>query len=380
MRSGLLKSELAQRKKAIEDFEKDMMSLIKTNRENIKEFYEDTWNELVKQEKDNSKFMADVWKLLGLEQKDLGLQVNKDILDTNKKGIKAIQEDNKNANKLDLDQRQRRIDAIKQGLNELLQFTQSIADREVEITQRRRELLDTQIAELQRALETEARLYEAGYASNVTLKQKELADLKKQRDQALKDEEEALLRQRRMETIAQGVSIFSAATNILKEYTKLGPIGLILAAGAITSMFAILASVKKRSSEMTQLEKGGSGTDTGMITGKSHARGGERFTDNIEVEHGEAWGVLSVPASQKFGKIFHHMVSSFNKGEIPTIHPVNKINNRVMVENSGPNSRLDQVIKEQRRLNEKLSGNESVQELANARVIRKENSIRIIKR
>jgi len=143
-------------------------------------------------------------------------------------------------------------------------------------------------------------------------------------------------------------------------------------------MFAAFAATKARAAQATKLAAGGSGTDTGMITGRSHARGGERFLSQVEVERGEAWGVLSVPASQKFGKVFHHMVSSFNKGQIPQI-TTGKISNNVLVENSGPNSRLDQVVREQRKLNARLTG-DSVQEFGNMKVIRKGSTTRLISR
>jgi hypothetical protein len=70
------------------------------------------------------------------------------------------------------------------------------------------------------------------------------------------------------------------------------------------------------------------------------------------------------------------MVSSFNKGQIPAM-PINKISSNVMVENSGPNSRLDKLITEQRKLNEKISG-DSVQDIGNTRIIRKGATTRII--
>lgn len=280
------------------------------------------------------------------------------------------------AGKADADNRR---DKLRKALQAFQDVFDTIARRAVEDAQRRRELLDTQISEIENELQTEAELYAAGYAANVSLKKKELEDLKKVREQALKDEEEAIKRQRAMESIAQGVNIFTSATQILKAFTKnLGPIGLALAAGAITAMFALVANWKSKSSEVTKLAVGGSG-DTGTIKGRSHARGGERFLDHVEVEGGESWGVLSVPATKKFGKIFHHMVSSFNKGEIPQIAG-SKVSNNVLVDNNGSNSRLDQVIAEQKKLNNKLSNIDSLQDLGSRVVIKKGSTVRVIKR
>jgi hypothetical protein len=293
---------------------------------------------------------------------------------------KAIKEGNDNRQKIEDDAAKAQWESLQKSIQLVENMMTQFIDWEVDAAQRRRELLDTQISELENELNAEVELYTAGYASNVGLKKKELEEKKRLRDQALKDEEEALKKQRVMESISQGINIFTSATQILKAFTKKpNPIGLVLGAAAITAMFALLASWRSKSAEATKLAAGGSGSDTGLITGRSHTRGGERFLSQVEVERGEAWGVLSIPATQRFGKVFHHMVSSFNKGEIPTIQG-SKINNRVVVQNDGSNSRLDKVIDEQRKLNKKLSENDSLQDLGNRVVIKKGNTVRIIKR
>jgi hypothetical protein len=112
-----------------------------------------------------------------------------------------------------------------------------------------------------------------------------------------------------------------------------------------------------------------------MITGKRHSQGGERFLDHVEVESGEAWGILSRPASEKYGKVFHELVNSFNKDEMPQFAPVS---NNVRVENSGPNSRLDRVISEQRKLNESLMRQSVITQVGGKKVIKTGNKVRIV--
>ena len=276
----------------------------------------------------------------------------------------------------DTEDGQKQIEALTEAKDTMISVIDEVYAKRVEDAQRRRELLDTQIDETQQELESELELYEAGYASNVAAKKKELAELKKQRELALKKEEEAIKKQRQFDTIQQVSSLITASANIFKSLTLNNPAGVPIAIALIAAMFAAFAATKSRAAQATKLAHGGSGTDTGMITGKSHATGGERFLSQVEVERGEAWGVLSIPASQKFGKVFHHMVSSFNKGQIPQI-TTGKISNNVMVENSGPNSRLDQVVREQRKLNARLTG-DSVQEFGNMKVIRKGSTTRVI--
>ena len=343
------------------------------NRKGIEKFFDDTWKDMVEGERDSGKLMEDVWKLFGLKQKDLNLQVNKNILQDNKDQIAAIKKQNQDALDEELENREKYIQALKESISSTLNVLQSITDREFDTAQRRREIFDTRISELQRTIDTEAQLEEAGMANNLNLKKRELEKLKEQRDKAIKVEEAAAKRQRQIDTLTQVSALITTSANTWKTF------GFPFAIPIIAAIFAAFAASKIKAREATKLAKGGSGTDKGIVGGKTHAQGGERFADNIEVERGEAWGVLSAPATHKFGKVFHHMVSSFNKGEIPQMTPVNNISTRVNVENNGPNSRLDRVIREQQKLNDKLS-NESIQELTGARVVKKGNSIRIVRR
>jgi hypothetical protein len=66
----------------------------------------------------------------------------------------------------------------------------------VDDAQRNRELIDDQIAYTQDALNTEVELAKIGFANNVDAKRKELEELKKLRDKAIKDEEKAVKAQR----------------------------------------------------------------------------------------------------------------------------------------------------------------------------------------
>ncbi|HBR22855.1 MAG TPA: hypothetical protein DD713_09985, partial [Nitrospiraceae bacterium] len=95
-----------------------------------------------------------------------------------------------------------RVDALlKMGtaISDYANIIEQLSQKEVERTQRERELLDTRVDETQSALETEIELYKAGYASNIEAKQKELAELKVERDKALAEEEKARKKQHTIE-------------------------------------------------------------------------------------------------------------------------------------------------------------------------------------
>jgi hypothetical protein len=272
-------------------------------------------------------------------------------------------------------------EVAKESSEMIIGYIDEVYAKRAEDATRTRELFDTRVAELQREVETEVEIQKNGYASNVKLKQDELNKMKIAREQALRDEQKALDTSRGIEMVIQSINLATSITSLFKDEIKSkGVYGLITGGLAVASLLVLWDQYKKQAETSTRLAKGGSGDDTGMVNGRSHAAGGERFTDQIEVERGEAWGVLSVPATQKYGKIFHEMVSSFNKGEIPVVNPAATINNRVLVDNNGSNSRLDKLIRENQILNQKLSVHESVQEIGSTRVIRKNNNTRIIKR
>jgi hypothetical protein len=77
------------RKKAAADVEKE----IKKNHEDQIKWAQDKWKGLVAAEKQGNDFQTELLKILGIEQKTLGLQVNKQIMDDNIAGAKAMSDE-----------------------------------------------------------------------------------------------------------------------------------------------------------------------------------------------------------------------------------------------------------------------------------------------
>lgn len=244
--------------------------------------------------------------------------------------------------------------------------------------ERTRSLIDEQIAMTQDQLEAEMELMKAGYASNVDAKRKELEELKKQREKALKEEEKALKAQQTMQSVMQMTSLITASAEIFKSLSPLGPIGIIAAVASIASMFAAFAAAKVQAAKAAKLEKGGFGDDMGIISGRRHAQGGERFSDHIEVEGGEAWGVLSRPATRKYGKAFHEIVNNFNRDNLVIDRPDYMSN--VVVDVNQTNERLDRVQGELIKLNRHFGVSAEVIETPTARIIKRGNKTRIIRK
>jgi hypothetical protein len=249
----------------------------------------------------------------------------------------------------------------------------------VDDAQRNRELIDDQIGYTTDALNAEIELAKAGYANNVDAKRKELAELEKQRKDAIKKEEDALKAQQKIESAYQSMSLVSATAGILKGYSDLPVIGQILAIAAIASMFAAFASAKVQAAKAAKLAEGGVGTETGIIAGKSHQQGGERFLDHVEVERGEMWGVLSKSASAKHGREFAQIVTSFNKDNL-IIERQDAPTNNILVDVNQTNSRLDKVEYQLIKLNRHFGNRKEVHETSDVRIEKIGNKTRIIRK
>lgn len=267
-------------------------------------------------------------------------------------------------------------EALQGAVNDTVDALDQIFDARVQDAERTRELLDTQISETQRALEAEMELMKAGYASNVDAKRKELEELQKQREKALKQEEAAIKAKRQLETVTQTVSLISAAAETFKAFP--GPL-LPIAIATVAAMFAAFATAKIKAAAAAKLAEGGVGTETGIIKGRSHREGGERFLDHVEVERGEMWGVLSKKATAKYGKQFNQIVTSFNKDQIP-VQQMSEVNNNILIDVSQTNERLDRVQNELKRLNKHFDNDLQVRETSTARIERKGNRTRIIRK
>jgi hypothetical protein len=258
-------------------------------------------------------------------------------------------------------------DAIVEAANTTMDIIDEVYQKRVEDAKRERELLDTKISEQQSALETEVELAKLGYASNVAAKQKEIEDLKIAREKALKDEEKAIKAQKAADTISQASALVTASAQTLKAFPgPLLPIALVV----IGSMFAAFAAAKISANKATKLASGG----RGVVNGRLHSEGGEPFLNHVEVEDGEGWGVLSRKATRKYGSSFNRMVDSFNRDSLSVSKGVN-INN-IMVENEGPNKRLDEVNTNLKRIHAK----EEITQIGNRIIITKGSTTRIIKK
>jgi hypothetical protein len=137
-------------------------------------------------------------------------------------------------------------------------------------------------------------------------------------------------------------------------------------------MFAAFAASKIKANEAAKYAKGGWTGKGSMIDSTGERMAGVVHEDEFVIRKGPAHkyrDVLDAINRDDRRMIFNR----FNK-----ILPGSAVNN-IVVENEGPNRRLDQVNANLRQLNRK-QGKEEIIELAGATIIHKGTSTRIIKR
>lgn len=165
------------------------------------------------------------------------------------------------------------------GIQEITAAKVAAAEAELQIA-------NDKVDEAEAALDTELRLAELGFASNVTLRQKELEDAKKNQQAALVQKQKAAKQQLLIDSLTQASSIATSATNLIQSWSTLPfGIGLIAAAAQIAGLIAFIASTKSKARAISKARYGTSGyiDEQGIVHGQYHEHGGHL----LEVEKDE---------------------------------------------------------------------------------------------
>lgn len=194
-------------------------------------------------------------------------------------------------------------EAILAGIDEVTSRTidsiRQIAAARVEAAETALRAADQQVQAAEDALAKEMELAEKGYASNVSLKQRELEEAKVQREKAVEQQRKAQRTQILLDTALQASSLATTVANLFKSLSAL-PLGtgIPIAIALSATMFAAFAKAKSDALRATRARYGLSGEigKDGLIKGKSHSQGGV----NLSVERGE---LLQVGSDGKRNRI-----------------------------------------------------------------------------
>lgn len=270
------------------------------------------------------------------------------------------------------------VESINKNASVIMDSVGQIMDAELAQAEQHTQNIQTRLDEAEAALDKELELQKEGLANNVDAKKKEIEQIQAEKAKALEEEKKLQQAQQLLDTTTQISSLITAAANIFKGFSKIPLIGQILAIAAVASMFTAFAAAKAQASQITKMEQGGYGDSTGVVKGKRHSGGGEKFSDHIEVEDGEAWAVWNRSATQKFGNFIPYMVDSMNNLKFPNLNMTSP-GTVVNIDTKKMQSKLDDINQGIKVLNDNLLNTGDVFYAGKSKVIKLNNNhIRIV--
>lgn len=349
-----IKETADKRNKSTEQYKKDLIEIA-----NLSETVFDNslkgWDALVKKEKTTGGFTDNLKKLFGIS--DEGLQVNEDILKQSQSQIDKIRDQEIDKTKKN---EEKKLEAKRQAWDTVLAGEQAIFDI---LSYNADAQLNQELARLDKR--TQAELLAAGKDEK-----KRQAILEKSEAEKLKIEKKYRKEQQNI-SIAQ--TVINGAQAIVKTFAEYGytPPGWV-AAGLMAALTALQVGVIKSQ----KFAKGGWTGKGGQVD-----ETGQRMAGIV---HEEEFVTRKGPAA-KYRELLEAinrddrsaMLKSFNKIDIPDIY-VPAVNNSIRIDNNGPNSRLDRIAKEQKKLNEQISRQQYITHSAGKTIITKGNKTRIM--
>ena len=201
--------------------------------------------------------------------------------------------------------------AINEAVGAVKNALEEITQARIEAANEQRRIADEGVDKAQAALDAERKLQKDGYASNVSLRQQDLANAKEFQRQSIEEQKKAARQKAIIDAVQQASSIATAAAQYFSSTAAFFPIGLALAVSAIATMIATIAKIRSsaRSVQAPEFGEGGGGfiQDNGFVTGRSHSDGGNL----INIEKGEIFQVGQSGGKKKFSVVRKERVKEY---------------------------------------------------------------------
>lgn len=216
--------------------------------------------------------------------------------------------------KLDDDQKAAIEESTSFAIGQLQNFLQAKIDG----AQAAVDAANVEVDASQKKLDAEIEARNQGYASNVTMAQKELELAKKNQEKALKEQEKAQKAQKAIETLQQVSSLVTATAGIWKSFAGTGPWGIALAIAGTALMWGSFAAAKIKAAQITKKEYGEGGLE--FLNGGSHASGNDiplgytKDGKDRRAEGGEALAIIRKTQARKYRHILPGLINALNKG------------------------------------------------------------------
>lgn len=197
------------------------------------------------------------------------------------------------------------FDQAKAALNSWMDARKAAADQA-------KELADDEVSAAENALNREIELRNQGYANDVALREKELADAKEQQKKALEMQQKAKEEELAINTAMEASNMAVAIANLFKQfgYWAIPMAAVMLGAWGSAKISALnqIRSTKYREGGVMLLEGGSheSGHDVNLGIGPDGS--------NLRAEGGEYFAVINKRNSRKYGSEIPAVVNALNSG------------------------------------------------------------------
>ena len=206
------------------------------------------------------------------------------------------------------------VSAVKNAFDEITQARIAAADEQ-------RRIADENVRKAEEALQKELDLQDQGFANNVSARQKDLDDAKRQQDAAIEAQRKAARQKAIIDAAVAANSLVSAGAQLFNAFSAVPFAGIALAIGAIATMVATIAKLRNTARQATQFRTGGGGfmdDDNFIAKGRAHESGGNL----IEIEKGEVFQVTPDGGRKRFSVVrrenareYHDLLDAANRGD-----------------------------------------------------------------
>lgn len=180
---------------------------------------------------------------------------------------------------------------------------------------------DDAVSSAENALNREMDLKAQGYANDVALREKELADAKAAQDKAAAQQKKMALEQQKIDAALQTSSMLVATANLIKSMSLMGPLGIAASVSALGVMWSAFLwsqaqAFKYAKNGTMQFREGG----VMLLEGGSHESGHDVNLgigpdgSNLRAEGGEYFAVINKRSSRKYGSQIPAVVNALNSG------------------------------------------------------------------
>lgn len=200
------------------------------------------------------------------------------------------------------------FDQAKEALNSWMDARKAAADQA-------KELADDEVSAAENALNREIELRNQGYANNVALRERELADAKEKQKQAMEEQKKAAQEQILLDAALQTSSLITATANIIKQFPNPLAWGPMLVAMWGSFAYAKIKAYQASTKSITFGEGGSM-----LLEGGSHQSGHDVNLgigpdgSNLRAEGGEYFAVINKRNSRKYGSEIPAVVNALNSG------------------------------------------------------------------